>query len=857
MKKKFLFLTILVFSFAMILPINADAKTNNKKTSSKKTTVESMTKKYFSKEGESTQTPSSNGFGSAYINGFDNNSGLLTGFTSNDERFVDITLHAGDKGYFGTPDKKTKISTQFKGDPFTDRTVPDVTDSSYIFLGWARTEDATPDEVLIPADGSYQVAVTRLDTEDLYAVYTNECTIIYNARFGIGYFEESVLDEPGVTEEDRYEGKLLSIKKQYTCNTNFTNFIPSKFASEETRYNFDGWYDNTNPETGNKYTEETKVEKQKLNVIASWIYNTDSFDTLVPGHEYNHTLSNLSEYYKFTPSETKVYEVFMKDIENTGGQTDILLDVRDLYGRMLKTSNIIVDGKVSFLYQFEKGITYTIVAGQQNENIGFLEFKFGIREGNHKTVTYHANSDYAWFDNAHTQKTLDVPYVKGTKILTAENMGLITDRAYRFVGWKTTPDGEYDPDLEITIEDDMNLYADVVEVDSIKLYANGGYFSNLNKQLTVTDYVYQKGSTFNPWVMLRHDDNTKAFAGWSRNPNATKPDEDILEEVTIADDIEGPLYAVYTDKILITFNANGGYFLDNPSVTTYQSSKGVGHIFWGLALFHEDKDDWKALGWYDQDKEYIPYTPGAYPYYHTKGDTTLTAIWGKRIVLDANGGEFTDWGARALQSYFVSDEPFSLDDYWDTLGKLEHENKNLYLAGWATTPDATEPDIVEGETIAGDLGRIYAVWKEDTYIFKKGDKSTWEQESKNGLEFVIKRQGDDSNTYSLFEGLYVDSNLVDEKYYTKEKGSLKLTLTPEYLNSLSLGEHEIAFNFEGNKVANSTLKIVEKSTIPDDDKTNPKTGDNILRYIIILGVSFVGLLIAIVLVFKKKKIKTQ
>ncbi len=46
------------------------------------------------------------------------------------------------------------------------------------------------------------------------------------------------------------------------------------------------------------------------------------------------------------------------------------------------------------------------------------------------------------------------------------------------------------------------------------------------------------------------------------------------------------------------------------------------------------------LGWNDQNGEFIPYTLGEYPYYHLESDTTYTALWGYKVILDANEGIF-------------------------------------------------------------------------------------------------------------------------------------------------------------------------------------------------------------------------
>lgn len=59
----------------------------------------------------------------------------------------------------------------------------------------------------------------------------------------------------------------------------------------------------------------------------------------------------------------------------------------------------------------------------------------------------------------------------------------------------------------------------------------------------------------------------------------------------------------------------------------------------------------------------------------------------------------------------------------------------------------------------------------------------------------------------------------------------------EYLNTLSAGTHQVTFNFNDGKYLSTTLVINEKGS-----GDNPGTGDNILLYVSILGLSLLGLI---------------
>lgn len=92
--------------------------------------------------------------------------------------------------------------------------------------------------------------------------------------------------------------------------------------------------------------------------------------------------------------------------------------------------------------------------------------------------------------------------------------------------------------------------------------------------------------------------------------------------------------------------------------------------------------------------------------------------------------------------------------------------------------------------------------------------------------------------YSLFENggkVYVDGTETTE--YTSKSGSTIITLNKDFVNSLSVGEHtlKVAFNNGGEATTKFTVVKAEEST------NNPQTGDNIMFYISMLGLSIIGL----------------
>ena len=113
--------------------------------------------------------------------------------------------------------------------------------------------------------------------------------------------------------------------------------------------------------------------------------------------------------------------------------------------------------------------------------------------------------------------------------------------------------------------------------------------------------------------------------------------------------------------------------------------------------------------------------------------------------------------------------------------------------------------------------------------------------------------------YSLFcNKVYVDDNLLDSKNYDSKSGSTVITLKDEYLRTLSVGEHTLKVAFSDGKEATTKFEIKEKQQIvnTENDKenisTSPKTGDNLLVYLVLSVVSVIGITTLIIVNNRRK-----
>ena len=153
-----------------------------------------------------------------------------------------------------------------------------------------------------------------------------------------------------------------------------------------------------------------------------------------------------------------------------------------------------------------------------------------------------------------------------------------------------------------------------------------------------------------------------------------------------------------------------------------------------------------------------------------------------------------------------------------------------------------------------------------SYKILDGANSDWRQNTEETI--TIRGNGD----FSKFVGVKIDGNTIDAKNYTAKEGSTIITLTTDYLKTLSIGTHtfEIVWT-DGSASTNFTVSKNNSGseTRKDDDKnkndnsgsqtgdnqhiTSPQTGDNShpTLWISLLGASLIGLLAT--LYMRKKK----
>lgn len=135
-----------------------------------------------------------------------------------------------------------------------------------------------------------------------------------------------------------------------------------------------------------------------------------------------------------------------------------------------------------------------------------------------------------------------------------------------------------------------------------------------------------------------------------------------------------------------------------------------------------------------------------------------------------------------------------------------------------------------------------------TYTVLEGAEQTVNTSNSEDLSFKFDIE---FNKFKEDGKVYIDGNLVDPSSYTLKKGSTIITFNGDYVKNLTAGEHTLkvavadgevstTFTIENNVKVESTIENIAKA----DNVTvnNPKTGDNITIYVLLLAVSVLTML---------------
>ena len=134
-----------------------------------------------------------------------------------------------------------------------------------------------------------------------------------------------------------------------------------------------------------------------------------------------------------------------------------------------------------------------------------------------------------------------------------------------------------------------------------------------------------------------------------------------------------------------------------------------------------------------------------------------------------------------------------------------------------------------------DPGHVCEMYRIPSYTHTAG--------SPENAVMTAKRRTLDRLTYDHFRDLLVDGETVDPKYYATERGSLVLTISAGFLDTLAPGEHPVRVAFADGS-ADGKIIIGQKNI--------PKTGDA-SRPALWACMALAGLIILCVLLRPRRK----
>ena len=156
---------------------------------------------------------------------------------------------------------------------------------------------------------------------------------------------------------------------------------------------------------------------------------------------------------------------------------------------------------------------------------------------------------------------------------------------------------------------------------------------------------------------------------------------------------------------------------------------------------------------------------------------------------------------------------------------------------------STETPIVTYSTVINEIrddyytnyhyGVTFVCGTFQTYSFIDGQNQVYTIGKSHDLTFRVNAD------YSLFnEQVYLDNELVDVSNYTSKSGSTIITFKDEFVNNLTVGNHNLKIKFADSGVAETQFTMLLENNTKITD--NPKTGDNISVYVVMMIVSIIG-----------------
>ena len=206
-----------------------------------------------------------------------------------------------------------------------------------------------------------------------------------------------------------------------------------------------------------------------------------------------------------------------------------------------------------------------------------------------------------------------------------------------------------------------------------------------------------------------------------------------------------------------------------------------------------------------------------------------------------------------------------------TIWPDDGDNFETLAASGVTLPADFDYTVIEVALNADGSATIIMEPKDVSYSCVAGDGTTIVEGSGDTATFTFKRSANDKSTFSHFTGVMVDGVLVDASNYTSVSGSVVVTLSSEYVGSLSVGNHTLTAMFDDSNDADASFTVQSKSEGTTDAgdsntasgstgnasttgaSTAPKTGDNPLALVLAIACVASGVVCVVALRALRRK----
>ena len=318
------------------------------------------------------------------------------------------------------------------------------------------------------------------------------------------------------------------------------------------------------------------------------------------------------------------------------------------------------------------------------------------------TITFNVNrpDGKAWLldeDYNRTVKT-ERPFQKDSWFYTGNSyVGYgLSDDSFTFLGWSKDPNATK-PDENWILDKDEEVYAVWADYLTVTYDANGGFFPGKG---VIVAKKFIPETTFENFYTPVCFDKTKTFLGWATTPDATKPD--VIPRETLVDGLD-VVYAVYAETIQLTYNANGGFFNDDPDVTAITAEVAKGSSFVSKYWPENSNPNLEFAGWFDKAVGGNQVTSETI----LNKDTTVYAQWMElgTLTLDANGGHFPSGEETILKTSFLKGQKIS---FLDKIIPVPSDD-SVTFAGWFDAK--TDGKQYTADSILNEDTTLYARWK--------------------------------------------------------------------------------------------------------------------------------------------------